>query len=329
MEPDRPPHHRRHQRRAHDADGPRDARLGRRAARRDGRPAGDAARRSGRRWRSTARPRGDLAGLPVAAALGDQHAALFGQLCFEFGDAKCTYGTGSFLLVNTGSAPVHTTNGLLATVGYKVGDEPATYALEGSIADDRRAGAVAAGQHRADRQRVRDRDARPHRGGQRRLLRRPGVLRAVRPALAQRRPRRDRGPDGLHHQGPPGAGRAGGDGVADARRRRGDERGRRRAAAHAQGRRRHDRQQPADAVARRRARRAGRAADRRRDARARRGLRGRPRRRLLARRRRPARATGTRPRSGYPAMEPAERERLYRKWRKAVRAALEWVDDDD
>ena len=78
--------------------------------------------------------RGDLAGLPVAAALGDQHAALFGQLCFEFGDAKCTYGTGSFLLVNTGSAPVHTTNGLLATVGYKVGDEPATYALEGSIA---------------------------------------------------------------------------------------------------------------------------------------------------------------------------------------------------
>ncbi len=77
---------------------------------------------------------GELAGLPVAAALGDQHAALFGQTCFDPGDAKCTYGTGSFLLMNTGREPVHSANGLLTTVGYKVGDEPATYALEGSIA---------------------------------------------------------------------------------------------------------------------------------------------------------------------------------------------------
>jgi glycerol kinase len=77
---------------------------------------------------------GDLAGLPVAAALGDQHAALFGQTCFDTGDTKCTYGTGSFLLMNTGAEPVRSANGLLTTVGYKVGDEPATYALEGSIA---------------------------------------------------------------------------------------------------------------------------------------------------------------------------------------------------
>ena len=77
---------------------------------------------------------GALAGLPVAAALGDQHAALFGQTCFEPGDAKCTYGTGSFLLMNTGEQPVRSANGLLTTVGYKIGDEPATYALEGSIA---------------------------------------------------------------------------------------------------------------------------------------------------------------------------------------------------
>ena len=77
---------------------------------------------------------GALAGLPVAAALGDQHAALFGQTCFEPGDAKCTYGTGSFLLMNTGDQPVRSANGLLTTVGYKIGDEPATYALEGSIA---------------------------------------------------------------------------------------------------------------------------------------------------------------------------------------------------
>jgi glycerol kinase len=77
---------------------------------------------------------GAFAGLPVAAALGDQHAALFGQTCFSPGDAKCTYGTGSFLLMNTGDQPVRSSNGLLTTVGYKIGDQPATYALEGSIA---------------------------------------------------------------------------------------------------------------------------------------------------------------------------------------------------
>jgi glycerol kinase len=77
---------------------------------------------------------GKLAGLPIAAALGDQHAAMFGQTCFASGDAKCTYGTGSFLLMNTGEQPVRSANGLLTTVGYKIGDQPATYALEGSIA---------------------------------------------------------------------------------------------------------------------------------------------------------------------------------------------------
>jgi glycerol kinase len=77
---------------------------------------------------------GVLEGVPVAAALGDQHAAMFGQTCFETGDAKCTCGTGSFLLMNTGAQPVRSTNGLLTTVGYKIGDQPATYALEGSIA---------------------------------------------------------------------------------------------------------------------------------------------------------------------------------------------------
>jgi glycerol kinase len=77
---------------------------------------------------------GTLAGLPVAAALGDQQAALFGQTCFDLGEAKCTYGTGSFLLLHTGANPVMSGNGLLTTVGYKIGDLPATYALEGSIA---------------------------------------------------------------------------------------------------------------------------------------------------------------------------------------------------
>jgi glycerol kinase len=77
---------------------------------------------------------GQLAGVPVAAALGDQQAALFGQTCFSAGDAKCTYGTGSFLLLNTGDKPVLSTAGLLTTPCCRVGEEPPTYALEGSIA---------------------------------------------------------------------------------------------------------------------------------------------------------------------------------------------------
>ena len=73
-------------------------------------------------------------GIRIAAALGDQQAALFGQTCFAPGEAKCTYGTGSFLLLNTGTTPVLSTHGMLTTVGFKIGDEPAVYALEGSIA---------------------------------------------------------------------------------------------------------------------------------------------------------------------------------------------------
>jgi len=78
--------------------------------------------------------RGALAGVPVAGALGDTQAALFGQACFSPGEAKCTYGTGSFLLMNTGTTPVPSKRGLVTTVGYQVGGEPPVYALEGSIA---------------------------------------------------------------------------------------------------------------------------------------------------------------------------------------------------
>jgi len=74
-----------------------------------------------------------LEGVPISGALGDQQAALFGQACFEPGTAKNTYGTGSFLLVNTGSEVVPSQR-LLTTVGYKVGDQDAVYALEGAIA---------------------------------------------------------------------------------------------------------------------------------------------------------------------------------------------------
>jgi len=77
---------------------------------------------------------GPLAGVPVASALGDQHAALVGQTCFSPGEAKCTFGTGSFLLFNTGARPVASGHGLLTTLGYRLGTEAPAYALEGSIA---------------------------------------------------------------------------------------------------------------------------------------------------------------------------------------------------
>jgi glycerol kinase len=78
--------------------------------------------------------RADLPGVPVASALGDQQAALFGQTCFSPGEAKCTYGTGSFLLLNTGTEPVTSTRGLVTTVGYQLAGDAPVYALEGSIA---------------------------------------------------------------------------------------------------------------------------------------------------------------------------------------------------
>jgi len=73
-------------------------------------------------------------GVPVAGILGDQQAALVGQTCFDSGQAKNTYGTGCFLLMNTGSSPVLSKYGLITTVAFKLGQEPAQYALEGSIA---------------------------------------------------------------------------------------------------------------------------------------------------------------------------------------------------
>ncbi|PPJ25233.1 glycerol kinase [Nocardia nova] len=77
---------------------------------------------------------GPLAGVPVAGILGDQQAATFGQACLSPGEAKNTYGTGNFMLLNTGTTPVFSTHGLLTTVCYRLGDQPAVYALEGSIA---------------------------------------------------------------------------------------------------------------------------------------------------------------------------------------------------
>jgi len=77
---------------------------------------------------------GTLAGVPIAGDLGDQQAALFGQTCFAAGEAKNTYGTGCFMLLNTGPAAVPSTSGLLTTLAYRLGEQPPVYALEGSIA---------------------------------------------------------------------------------------------------------------------------------------------------------------------------------------------------
>ena len=78
--------------------------------------------------------KGVLESIPVAGDLGDQQAALFGQTCLQPGEVKNTYGTGCFMLMNTGEQPIQSKNGLLTTLGYKIADHPAVYCLEGSIA---------------------------------------------------------------------------------------------------------------------------------------------------------------------------------------------------
>jgi len=77
---------------------------------------------------------GELAGVPIAGDLGDQQAALFGQTCFEAGQVKCTYGTGCFMLMHTGGQPRASRHGLITTLAARLGDDPPSYALEGSVA---------------------------------------------------------------------------------------------------------------------------------------------------------------------------------------------------
>src|SRR5918997_641982 len=77
---------------------------------------------------------GGFQGVQIAGDLGDQQAATFGQTCFAVGEAKNTYGTGNFLLLNTGNEPVQSESGLITTAGYKIGDQDCVYCLEGSIA---------------------------------------------------------------------------------------------------------------------------------------------------------------------------------------------------
>lgn len=139
---------------------------------------------------------GDLEGVPVASALGDQQAALFGQTCFDEGEAKSTYGTGTFLLLNTGEKIVNSYHGLLTTVGYRIGDQAPVYALEGSIAvtgslvqwlRDQLGIISTAAEIETLANTVEDN------GGAYFVA---GLLRPVRPVLALRRPRGDRLPPG-------------------------------------------------------------------------------------------------------------------------------------
>ena len=204
----RRPRHRRHERLAHDAHGPRDAGLGPGAARRPSASRRRCSRRSARRPRSTGTGVGDLAGVPIAGDLGDQQAALFGQTCFEPGQLKCTYGTGCFMLMHTGERagrlaprPDHDGRG---AARRRTGDLRARGLGRGRRVADR----LAARQPRDHRRRVRGRDARPVRAGQRRRRVRAGVLRAVRAALAERRPGRHRRADRLRDARPHRPGRA-------------------------------------------------------------------------------------------------------------------------
>jgi glycerol kinase len=218
--------------------------------------------------------------VPVAGDLGDQQAATVGQVCTRPGEAKNTYGTGNFMLLNTGTQIVPSKAGLLTTVCYRMGKET-IYALEGSIAVTGSAvqwAARPAGDHRVG---VGDRSARELGAGQRRRYFVPAFSGLFAPYWRSGRARRDRRAVALQHQGAPGARHAGSDLLPDARRPRRDGPGLRRPPRAAEGRRRRHRQRLADAAPGRRPRRPRRPPGRRRDDGVGRGLCGRPRGWLL------------------------------------------------
>ena len=263
--------------------------------------------------------------MPVASALGDQQAALFGQTCFSPGEAKCTYGTGSFLLLNTGTEPVVSQHGLLTTVGYRIGDAPAVYALEGAIAvtgsliqwlRDNLGIIRAAGEVEELARSVPDNggcylvpafsglfaphwrsDARGVLVGLTAYVNRGHLARAALEATAWQTRE-----------------------VVDAMNADSG------TAAHdAQGGRRHDPQRPAHAVPRRRAGGAGGPAHRRGDDLPRRRLRGRPGGRLLAGHRHAAGQLAAGREVDAGDGPGAEVEREFGQWRKAVDRTLDWV----
>ena len=182
--------HRRHERQPHDADGPEDARVGRRAKLDAiGVPRADAAGDPASSSEVYGEAKGALAGVPVAGDLGDQQAALFGQACFDAGEAKNTYGTGNFLLLNTGTEPVpsqerpahHASATSSATrppcTAWRARSPSPARSCSGCATTSELIGVVRRG-----------RGARGDRRGQRRRLLRAGLLRPVRAVLARATP---------------------------------------------------------------------------------------------------------------------------------------------
>ena len=241
---------------------------------------------------------GSFEGVPLTGDLGDQQAAMFGQVCFAPGEAKNTYGTGNFLLLNTGTELVRSENGLLTTVCYKIGDEDPVYALEGSIAvtgsavqwlRDQLGIISGASEIESLARRVDDN------GG---VYFVPAFSGLFAPYWRSRRARRDRRAVALQHQRAPGAGDARGDLLPEPRGVRGDGGRLRRPRRRAQGRRRRDRERAVHAAAGRHPRRAGQPAGRRRDDRARRRVRRGSRGRVLERTPTSCARTGTSPSAG-------------------------------
>ena len=272
---------------------------------------------------------GGFAGVQIAGDLGDQQAATFGQTCFAVGEAKNTYGTGNFLLLNTGTEAVQSKNGLLTTVCYKIGDDDGGLLPRGLDRDDRRARAVAARQPEADQGRAGGRGAGASRStttaacyivpafsglfapywksnargvfaGLTRYVNAGHIARATLEATA--------------FQSREVVEAMNADSGVDAR--------------VAEGRRRHGRQRPADAVPGRPARRAGHPAERGGDHRARRGLRRRPGHRLLGQRGGPARELAGGQALGAARWTPATRDEYFKFWKKAVTRTFDWFETE-
>ena len=304
--------------------------LGRRHRGRHGHPDVHAARDQVVLARSTATgaKQGLLGGVPIAGDLGDQQAATFGQAAFNVGDAKNTYGTGCFMIMNTGEEIVPSKNGLLTTVCYKIGDKKPIYALEGSIAIT---GALV--QWLRDNLKmfssapeIEELAASVEDNGGAYFV--PAFSGLFAPYWKAERSRCDRRSHPVRQPWPHRPRRPGGHRLPDPRGAGGHGGRLRREARRAEGRWRHDPERAADAVPGRPGRRAGGASGRGRDHRSGCRLRSRYRHRLLGGRRADVIANWAEDKRWEPKADPAERDRLYRNWKKAVTKTFDWVDAD-
>ncbi len=259
--------------------------------------------------------------IPIAGCAGDQQAATFGQACFEIGNAKNTYGTGCFMLLNVGDKPVLSKNKLLTTVGWQIGGQT-TYCLEGSVFI---AGAVV----QWLRDGCRSSSRAPKSKNSPLACPIPAAWFSCQHLSASGRRTGINLPAGRcsgSRAAPPRPHRAGSariDGVSNGRRAAGDAARRRHSTGTTESRWRREREQPAHAISGRYTRRSRRPASRRRNHRAGRGLPGRPRRWILERHRRCPAQLGDR--SRVPTNLSADsRQALRKNWQKAVDRALGW-----